>query len=192
MNTMTIADRKKSMRRLVRTLKATLSPDQKVQAAQVLATAAMAHPAIRSAQVIVSFWPMPDEIDVAALNISLATSGHDVYLPLMVGDSLRFHQFQGVNALAPDPQYGILQPRQDAPTLPQSVLDSGGAGVVIITPGMAFAPDGRRLGRGRGFYDRAFATLPNATRIGVGFHCQLLSDVPTDENDVLLHDVLLG
>lgn len=189
---MTIADRKKSTRRLVRTLKAALSPDQKEQAAQVLTAAAMAHPAIRSAHVVISFWSMPDEIDVAPLNVSLAASGHDVYLPLMVGDLLRFHLFQGADALVPDPQYGILQPRQDAPTLPQSVIDSGGAGVVIITPGMAFAADGRRLGRGRGFYDRAFASLPNAIRIGVGFHSQLMSDVPTDENDVLLHDVLLG
>lgn len=183
---------KKALRHQIRLLKDALTTLQREQAATRLTSLALSHPAITSTHTIISFWPMPDEINTAPLNISLASHGHDLYLPLMVDNTLHFHLFQGTNTLSPDPLYGILQPPPDSPTLPHDILSSGGANTVIITPGMAFTPDGRRLGRGRGFYDRAFATLPNAIRIGVGFQCQLLDDLPTEPHDTSLHHIILA
>lgn len=186
---MTISELKKELRRKVRRLKTQLSPVQRAQAAKVLADKALANPDIASAENVLSFWPMPDEIDIVSLNLALRNMGKNVYLPIMVGDDLQFRLFRGVDELIPDPDFGILQPSVDAPRLPPEVALTDN--LVILTPGIAFAPDGRRLGRGKGFYDRSFSDFPKAQRIGVGFSCQLFPDVPTDEGDVPLDSIIL-
>jgi 5-formyltetrahydrofolate cyclo-ligase len=58
---------------------------------------------------------------------------------------------------------------------------------VIIVPGTAFTPDGRRLGQGGGWYDRFLpGRRTDALTIGVGFAPQVVAVVPTDAHDVEL------
>jgi 5-formyltetrahydrofolate cyclo-ligase len=47
----------------------------------------------------------------------------------------------------------------------------------------------RRLGQGAGFYDRAFARLPAARRIGLAWSAQEADALPADPWDVPLHAV---
>lgn len=62
---------------------------------------------------------------------------------------------------------------------------------VVVVPGLAFVTDGRRLGRGRGHYDRFLAAVgPGCLRVGVGFVEQLVADVPTGAHDVPLDAVV--
>ena len=61
---------------------------------------------------------------------------------------------------------------------------------VVIVPGLAFTPDGSRLGRGVGFYDRFLLRYPEALRMGIGFEDQMTAQLPTDPWDQGL-DVIL-
>lgn len=62
---------------------------------------------------------------------------------------------------------------------------------VVVVPGLAFAVDGRRLGRGRGHYDRFLAAVgPTCLSVGVGFSEQLVDDVPVVAHDVRLDAVV--
>jgi 5-formyltetrahydrofolate cyclo-ligase len=60
----------------------------------------------------------------------------------------------------------------------------------VIVPGVAFGPDGVRLGRGAGFYDRLLPRLEGATRIGVCLEAFLRPDLPVEEHDVAV-DVIV-
>jgi 5-formyltetrahydrofolate cyclo-ligase len=53
---------------------------------------------------------------------------------------------------------------------------------IIVVPGVAFTKDGKRLGRGRGFYDKYLRDFPTFS-IGVCFNEQLLSTIPWEEHD---------
>ena len=55
---------------------------------------------------------------------------------------------------------------------------------VCITPGLGFSPTGGRLGYGRGYYDRWFASHPPLVKAALAYECQLLDNLPVDENDV--------
>lgn len=134
---------------------------------------------------------MDDEIDIAPLVRALSAKGKDVYLPVICGDELEFRLFMGEETLTPDPRTGIMQPRASASALPAELAGEG-RGIVVVTPGVAFTPDGRRLGRGRGFYDRLFAKMPQARGIGVGFQCQMVDDLPTDKHDAKLDAVIVA
>lgn len=62
---------------------------------------------------------------------------------------------------------------------------------VVLTPGLAFGRDARsRLGRGKGYYDRFFASVPEARRIGIGWSDQVFEQIPTDDHDAPLHDLV--
>lgn len=60
---------------------------------------------------------------------------------------------------------------------------------VIIVPGVAFDRKGRRLGRGKGFYDRLLETA-KATKIGIGYEFQLVDELPSEPHDIPMDMVI--
>lgn len=54
---------------------------------------------------------------------------------------------------------------------------------LIIVPGVAFDSQGRRLGRGKGFYDRLLKSS-KATKIGIGYEFQLVDQLPSEPHDI--------
>ncbi|CAN5332869.1 5-formyltetrahydrofolate cyclo-ligase [soil metagenome] len=61
---------------------------------------------------------------------------------------------------------------------------------LIVTPLLAFDDAGGRLGQGGGFYDRTFAALPGAIRVGLAYAGQRVDDLPMQTHDIALHGVL--
>jgi 5-formyltetrahydrofolate cyclo-ligase len=80
--------------------------------------------------------------------------------------------------------YGILEPADKESVRPQD-LD------LVIVPGVAFDMNGRRLGRGKGYYDRFLKRLPEyIPTVGLGFDFQLLPVVPATTNDINVKRVI--
>lgn len=61
---------------------------------------------------------------------------------------------------------------------------------LVITPLVAFDRRGYRLGQGGGYYDRTFAVLDQALRIGLAFAGQEVDELPTEPHDIRLHGIL--
>ncbi len=55
---------------------------------------------------------------------------------------------------------------------------------VVLIPGLAFAPRGYRLGRGKGFYDRTFENRSDVIKVGVAFESQITEELPIEPHDV--------
>lgn len=63
----------------------------------------------------------------------------------------------------------------------------------VLVPGLAFSTDGRRLGRGGGFYDRLLTgRAKDAVKMGVCFEFQLRESVPHEGHDALVDVVISG
>jgi 5-formyltetrahydrofolate cyclo-ligase len=100
---------------------------------------------------------------------------HLVSYPRCDGKTLSFRTVSKLSDLYPA-NSGIREPVGDAS--PEH-LD------LIVIPGLAFTADGKRLGRGAGFYDRFLSTLPEHTlKVGVCFVFQLLLEIPVECHDV--------
>lgn len=61
---------------------------------------------------------------------------------------------------------------------------------VAVVPGMGFDTSCRRLGRGKGYYDRLLPKAANACKIGVCFGFQLLASIPADGHDVKMDRII--
>ncbi len=78
-------------------------------------------------------------------------------------------------------EYGIREPVRGTP-FPIELID------LVIVPGLGFDPNGNRLGRGRGFYDR-FLGRPKFKGVICGFALeeQLVESIPASDHDVKMH-----
>ena len=73
-------------------------------------------------------------------------------------------------------RFGIPEPGGEAID-PQSID-------AVIVPGLAFTPDGQRLGQGGGYYDQFMPLLrKDCSTIGVCFQEQLVAEVPAEAHD---------
>src|SRR5690606_23248330 len=104
-------------------------------------------------------------------------------LPRIEGESLVFHfvdsaTLEGMLAGS----FGISEPPEDSEICPTGQID------IFLCPGMAFTGCGKRLGRGRGFYDRSLAAADSESlRIGTCFREQVLPELPVEVHDLPMH-----
>ncbi|MEA3208793.1 MAG: 5-formyltetrahydrofolate cyclo-ligase [Chthoniobacter sp.] len=74
--------------------------------------------------------------------------------------------------------------RLDGPEFDAAAVVPPGRVDLFLVPGVAFTSDGRRLGRGAGYYDRLLANrAPQSAALGVCFALQLVEDLPFEPHD---------
>jgi 5-formyltetrahydrofolate cyclo-ligase len=135
----------------------------------------------QQAATVLLYAALPDEIDLSPLVLEALAEGKQVALPQFdpLARTYRASEVRaGLSELAIG-QYGIREPGPEARVVPWKQLD------FALVPGLAFAPNGCRLGRGRGFYDRLLANL-RGLKCGVGFDQQLIAQIPVEPHDILL------
>lgn len=132
--------------------------------------------------IIASYLPMGNEPDPAPIVAAALAAGWRHAVPHVVKRELpmRFLEWRPGDPVALGPMR-LRQPLADAPEL---------APDIILTPLVAFDRALNRLGQGAGFYDRAFAALPSALRVGIAWSIQEVPGLPVDEWDMPLHGVV--
>lgn len=128
---------------------------------------------------------MPDEIETAALIDGLLSRGRGVFLPVCgkLSDELRAVRISDRGRdLAPG-RFGIMEPRGGLEAAPPGEVD------FVLVPGRAFDRRGRRLGRGRGFYDRFLSGVLDAGGCAgaLALDLQIFAEVPAGEHDLPVH-----
>ena len=63
---------------------------------------------------------------------------------------------------------------------------------VMIVPGIAFDPQGGRVGRGKGFYDKYFSRYKTVTALKIAFVAdfQIFRQVPMDTHDISMDEII--
>ena len=133
-------------------------------------------------QVLMAYWPLPDEVDIRPLIKHLVAEGCTVLLPKVLDDERMELRRYASEADFAEGAFHIMEPVGE-PYNEDDQID------VALVPGMAFDAAGHRLGRGRGYYDRFLTAHPHLHTIGVCFPFQRVAEVPTEEHDVCMNEV---
>lgn len=94
--------------------------------------------------------------------------------------------------------YGIWEPQNSAPKFGDIVELGPEDRCIMATPGLAFDRSGGRLGRGKAYYDKwqsrhnELIESGRLVPVGIGFTPQLVEEVPCDENDKNLPQLIIG
>ncbi len=133
----------------------------------------------RRSRTILAFAPMAREPDIWPLIAGALDEGLEVFLPRYVAADDRYEPalLRNPEADLQPGKWGIREPVAACPAGTLKQLD------FILVPGVAFDVSGRRLGHGRGYYDRLLAEI-SGWNCGVAFACQIVAAVPTSPRDI--------
>lgn len=169
------------LRQQIRQLKRQFTPQQLEELS--LPIIARLKSRLAEAQTVLAYYSLPDEVNTHQLLDDLLAEGKKVLLPKVLDDeTMEIRRYTGRHDL----QEGILHLMEPIgePFTAYEDID------IVVVPGMAFDACGHRLGRGRGYYDRFLAAHPYIYKIGVCFDFQKVAEVPTDEHDMSVDEVI--
>ena len=132
---------------------------------------------IKGAKTVALYASLPDEVASGSLISSLASQKR-VVLPRVAGDDMDFYPYDPTSMEVG--AFGISEPQGERAVEP-SEID------VIVIPGVAFTADGKRCGRGKGYYDK-YLSRPDfrAVKIGICYKEQLAEDIPNEPHDIVM------
>ena len=164
----------------------------------------------KQAKRVLFYAPLPVELDVWPLFEDAVRAGKEACLPRFAGEK-PLKRFQDRPAGAHTPlkrgvnenrgqyyvacavrdlgkdlkagQFGIREPVEGCAEVPLNRLD------FVLVPGIAFDLQGRRLGRGKGYYDQLLAEVRGKT-CGVAFDEQIVDEIPVEPHDIYVNCIL--
>lgn len=188
---------KQALRREIKRRVAALSEDEKRRQSLVVSRKLLRHPKYMSAERIAVFLSMKDEVCTQEIIGDVFKQSKSCFIPRYETNSnrmdmLRLHSLQDLDAL-PLTSWNIRQPAADDSSREEAL--SGGGVDLILMPGLGFDRSGNRLGRGKGFYDTYLERCMQHPKgkpytIALAFKEQLCEQIPVDDNDVLIDEVL--
>ena len=172
---------KKSIRAEVRRRIKLLSEEEKQSSATAIFAKIEATEAFAKAECVALFVAMWDEVPTTETLERWRGLGKHVVIPRVKGDIMRYYDYH------PDRMtvgaFGIIEPVGNKEVEAEAID-------LMIVPARAFTPNGDRMGRGGGFYDK-YMSLEGfrAVKYGVAFACQIFDTLPTDPHDISVDEV---
>jgi 5-formyltetrahydrofolate cyclo-ligase len=181
---MTEASIKTQLRERVRDVLQAISADQHAALSSAMVNRLVNIPPFRAARTIFLFSPLRGEPALAeAMNVAVQW-GAKAFSPRFNATS---GQYEAAMCLSNERMvkgpFGTFEPDAGCPSIPLNQLD------LVLVPGIAFDFAGRRLGRGKGFYDRLLAEV-RGHKCGVAFDEQIVAEVPEEPHDVRVDSIL--
>ncbi|MFA8300585.1 MAG: 5-formyltetrahydrofolate cyclo-ligase [Hyphomicrobiales bacterium] len=176
-----IYEKKKQLRRLVKERKQQLTQEEITSKSEAICEAIECHPSFKQATTIMAYWSMSDEVQLQAYIPKWAKEKR-IILPCVNKDELVLKVFEGVENLHDGDLYGIPEPKGEEFKDVESID-------LIIVPGVAFDKQNNRMGRGKAYYDKLLRHS-YSQKIGICFNIQYFDEVPYDELDVKMNEVI--
>jgi 5-formyltetrahydrofolate cyclo-ligase len=183
-----MADQKKYLRAMLGECRASLTPEFAKSRSVTIQRRLLATDCYRGAAAIVLYSPIHNEVATDLVAADALASGKELFFPSLRRDRetitvARVHDLSELVAGA----FGIREPATEGATAEPDDL----AVAIIVVPGLAFGPEGQRLGRGGGHYDRFLAASPReAITVGLAYSFQLLDRIPQESFDRRLQYVI--
>ena len=173
---------KKELRARIRQQKRAMTEDQIASKSARLGELFAASEAYKNAATIYGYLPYNQEVRTVPMLEQALRDGKRVAVPKCYGDEMRFIYLEDLNAVAPG-YAGIPEPIADSP-----VADDKTA--LVLMPGMAFDPQGHRIGYGGGLYDKFLASEPGHPTLALCYDFQMLEHLETEAFDIPVDTVL--
>lgn len=172
-------ERKNALRRELVEVERAMPPAEKQTSDRAILCHVLSTSAYQNARTVFCFVGREDEIDTRPLLERVLADGKRLCVPLCVGKGImECRAVTDLSRLACG-RYGIWEPPADAPLVIREDID------LTIVPCVGAASDGRRLGRGGGYYDRFLSGYRGRTLLlcrGV----LLREDIPREPHDILV------
>ncbi len=173
---------KKELRRRIREKKRAMTEAEIVSRSEKLGALLEASEAYRNAKTIYGYLPYNQEVRTVPMLEQALRDGKQVAVPKVYGEEMKFLYLTDLTQVEKG-YAGIPEPIADGP-----VADDKTA--LVLMPGLAFDPQGHRIGYGGGFYDKFLAAEPEHPTLALCYDFQMLPALDTEAHDIPVDFVL--
>ena len=173
---------KKELRRAIRERKRAMTEEEIVSRSEKLAQLFYASEAYRSAKTVYGYMPYNQEVRTVPMLEQALRDGKKVAVPKCYGSEMKFIYLDDLTQVEKG-YANIPEPIADAP-----IADDETA--LVLMPGLAFDPQGHRIGYGGGFYDKFLSAEPNHPTLALCYEFQMLPALETEAHDIPVDYVL--
>ena len=173
---------KKEMRAIIRSQKRAMTEEQIVSASRNLGVLFRQSELYQNAKSIYGYLPYNQEVRTVEMLQQAIADGKRVAVPKCYGSEMRFIWMDDLSQVAPG-YANIPEPIADEP-----IADDEAA--LVLMPGLAFDPQGHRIGYGGGFYDRFLADEPDHPTLALCYGFQMVEHLETEEFDIPVDQVM--
>ena len=173
---------KKELRAMIREKKRAMTPEEIDCRSAKLCELFLQSEAYQNARTVYGYLPYNQEVRTVPMLEQALKDGKRVAVPKCYGDEMKFLYMDDLSKVEKG-YAGIPEPVADEP-----VADDPTA--LVLMPGMAFDPQGHRIGYGGGFYDKFLAQEPDHPTLALCYDFQVLPHLETEEFDIPVDCVL--
>ncbi len=173
---------KQELRNMIRQRKRAMTPEEIQRRSDALRERFLRTDAYRQARTIYGYLPYNQEVRTVPILEQALRDGKKVAVPKVYGDDMKFICLNDLTQVAKG-YAGIPEPIADGPVAKDETA-------LVLMPGLAFDPQGRRIGYGGGFYDKFLRREPNHPTLALCYSFQMLEHLETEEFDIPVDCVL--
>lgn len=173
---------KQELRRAIREQKRAMTEEEIVERSNALAEKFYNTPAYQAASTIYGYLPYNQEVRTVPMLQRALNEGKRVAVPKVYGEEMRFIYLEDLTQVSKG-YAGIPEPIADAPVAEDKQA-------LVLMPGLAFDPQGHRIGYGGGFYDRFLSQEPHHPTLALCYEFQMQAHLDTEEFDIPVDTVL--
>ena len=173
---------KTELRRQIRARKRAMTEAEINEKSRRLGELFAASALYQAAETIYGYLPYNQEVRTVPMLEQALRDGKRVAVPKVVGDEMVFIYMDDLSKTEKG-YAGIPEPVENGP-----VADDPRA--LVLMPGLAFDPQGHRIGYGGGFYDRFLASEPEHPTLALCYDFQMLPHLETESFDIPVDCVL--
>ena len=173
---------KKALRAEIRAKKRAMTAQEIEEKSAALAKAFYETAEYKNAKTIYGYLPYNQEVRTTQMLAHAMADGKQVAVPKVYGDEMKFILLSDLSQVAKG-YAGIPEPIADGPVAADPTA-------LVLMPGLAFDPEGHRLGYGGGFYDKFLAAEPDHPTLALCYDFQMLPHLDTESYDIPVDRVL--
>lgn len=173
---------KKALRAEIRAKKCAMTAQEIEEKSAALAKAFYETAEYKNAKTIYGYLPYNQEVRTTQMLAHALADGKQVAVPKVYGDEMKFILLSDLSQVAKG-YAGIPEPIADGPVAADPTA-------LVLMPGLAFDPEGHRLGYGGGFYDKFLAAEPDHPTLALCYDFQMLPHLDTESYDIPVDRVL--
>lgn len=173
---------KKELRACIRDQKRAMSEQQIESLSAALAEKFFETKQYKDAAAIYGYLPYNQEVHTVPILERAVQDGKTVAVPKVIDDRMIFVVMDDLTKVEKG-YAGIPEPIENGP-------EANDPNALVLMPGLAFDPQGHRIGYGGGFYDRFLEKEPDHPTVALCYAFQVFPELETQEHDIPVDLVL--
>lgn len=173
---------KQELRKSIREQKRAMTAQEIERRSALLLEKFVATDTYRKADTLYGYLPYNQEVRTVPILEQALKDGKRVAVPKVYGEEMKFIYLTDLSQVAKG-YAGIPEPILDEPVAQAKTA-------LVLMPGLAFDPQGHRIGYGGGFYDKFLSAEPEHPTVALCYDFQVLPQLETEAFDIPVDLVL--